>query len=103
MVDWKKLLGTSVISTGLIFSAFAPALAADKAPVQASGTPTVALSSSGTPFDLGIANDEKLIDMLMKSGQIPKDASPVEADKALQSYLHKRAEAASKLVNENPP
>lgn len=53
--------------------------------------PTTAIESSeelnnGT-VDLAIANDEKLIEMLKKSGKISKDATPAEAEKVLRDYL----------------
>ncbi|MBM7552033.1 immune inhibitor A domain-containing protein [Thalassobacillus pellis] len=44
----------------------------------------------GTPIDLGIANDERLIEMLKKDGKIAKDATIGEAEKALRDYLKKR-------------
>jgi immune inhibitor A len=98
LVDWKKALGTSILSAGMVFSAFAPAIAQDKAP--ASSNPSFALGS-GAPFDLGIANDDRLIEMLKKSGKIAQDASPAEADKVLQAYLHERAEAALKTKSQD--
>ncbi|PFA66817.1 protease [Bacillus sp. AFS015802] len=47
-------------------------------------------------FDLGIANDERLIDMLKKEGKIAVDASPAQAEKALSKYLKSKAEGAKK-------
>jgi immune inhibitor A len=41
----------------------------------------------GVTADLGIANDERLIEMLKKQGEIPKNATQAQADKALQEYL----------------
>ncbi|MBY6036808.1 hypothetical protein KUV80_09090 [Fictibacillus nanhaiensis] len=38
-----------------------------------------------------IANDEKIIEMLKKSGEIPEGASQEEINKALQKYLQKKA------------
>ncbi|QIZ10747.1 M6 family metalloprotease domain-containing protein [Priestia megaterium] len=40
-----------------------------------------------TSFDAGIANDEKLIEMLKREGKLAKNASPAESEKALKSYL----------------
>ncbi|MFG6495589.1 immune inhibitor A [Fictibacillus sp. UD] len=51
----------------------------------------------GGPFDLGIANDERLIEMLKKKGEISKNASEADAQKKLQQYLHKKQENASKF------
>ncbi len=60
---------------------------------------------SGSPFDLGIANDEKLIQMLKDQGRIPQNASASEAEKALASFLKTKAEKAKKdpgeLVRDN--
>ncbi|MDR4888259.1 immune inhibitor A [Fredinandcohnia sp. QZ13] len=49
------------------------------------------LASHGSPIDLGIANDEKLIEMLKKNGKIAKNASPAEAEKVLKTYLQAKA------------
>ncbi|MEC1521941.1 immune inhibitor A [Neobacillus niacini] len=53
-------------------------------------------ASNGAPIDLGIANDERLIEMLKKSGTIGKNATPAEAEKALQKYLKNKAAGATK-------
>lgn len=37
-----------------------------------------------------IANDEKIIDMLKKKGEIPEDATPEEINQALQKYLQNK-------------
>ncbi|MEL3970888.1 immune inhibitor A domain-containing protein [Rossellomorea oryzaecorticis] len=57
-------------------------------------------SHQGSPFDLGIANDERLIEMLKKEGKIAKNASPAEAEKALAKFLNKKAEGAKKEAGE---
>ncbi|WP_353948592.1 immune inhibitor A domain-containing protein [Sporolactobacillus sp. Y61] len=57
----------------------------------------------GSSFDLGIANDEKIIDMLKKEGKIPKKASRADADKALQKYLKARGEGAKKETKDKLP
>lgn len=44
-------------------------------------------------FDLAVANEFKLIEMLRNSGKISKDASLNDAEKALQGYLKSRQEA----------
>ncbi|MFD1020629.1 immune inhibitor A domain-containing protein [Thalassobacillus hwangdonensis] len=56
---------------------------------------SVSHSHAGTPIDLGIANDEKLIEMLKKEGKIAKDASAADAEKALKSYLKARSSGNS--------
>ncbi|WP_175990736.1 immune inhibitor A domain-containing protein [Bacillus sp. Marseille-Q1617] len=57
-------------------------------------------SHHGSPFDLGIANDERLIEMLKKEGKIAKNATPAEAEKALAKFLNKKAESAEKEAGE---
>ncbi|MEH7275633.1 immune inhibitor A domain-containing protein [Neobacillus vireti] len=54
------------------------------------------LTSQGAPSDLGIANDERLIEMLKKNGTIAKNATPAEAEKALQKFLKNKAAGATK-------
>lgn len=61
---------------------------------------TAKLTSQGAPIDLGIANDERLIEMLKKNGTIPKNATPAEAEKALQKFLKNKAAGASKETGE---
>jgi immune inhibitor A len=56
---------------------------------------SVAKSYTGSPIDLGIANDEKLIEMLQKEGKIKKNATPGEAEKALNKYLKERSANSS--------
>ncbi|WP_430789834.1 immune inhibitor A domain-containing protein [Virgibacillus flavescens] len=60
-------------------------------------------SSVGSPIDLGIANDEKLIEMLKESGVIAKDATPAEANKALKKFLKAKAENAKKGTKDKLP
>jgi immune inhibitor A len=49
-------------------------------------------ASQGAPIDLGIANDERLIEMLKKNGTIAKNASPFEAEQALKTYLKAKSQ-----------
>jgi immune inhibitor A len=58
------------------------------------------LASNGAPIDLGIANDERLIEMLKKNGTIAPNASPAAAEQALQKYLKNKAAGASKETGE---
>ncbi|MDM5315250.1 immune inhibitor A [Fictibacillus sp. b24] len=51
----------------------------------------------GGPFDLAIANDERLIEMLKKNGQISKNASEADAQKQLQKFLQNKQEHAESL------
>lgn len=57
-------------------------------------------SHEGSPFDLAIANDEKLIEMLKEDGKIAKDATPAEAEKGLNKFLKAKAEGAKKEAGE---
>ncbi len=45
----------------------------------------------GAPIDLGIANDERLIEMLKKEGTIAPNATAAQAEEALKKYLKKRS------------
>ncbi|MCP3032275.1 immune inhibitor A [Halobacillus sp. A1] len=49
------------------------------------------------PFDLAIANEERLIDMLKKRGDIPEDASAKEAEKAVDEFLDSKAEGLKEM------
>ncbi|MFZ5351228.1 MAG: immune inhibitor A domain-containing protein [Bacillota bacterium] len=50
----------------------------------------------GGPFDLAIANDEKLIEMLKANGTIAPNATPVDAERAVKQYLKEKAANAEK-------
>lgn len=54
----------------------------------------------GSPFDLAIANDERLIQMLKENGTIEKNASPAEAQEKLNQFLQAKQESADKEVGE---
>ncbi|GGD28832.1 immune inhibitor A domain-containing protein [Pontibacillus salipaludis] len=54
----------------------------------------------GSPFDLAIANDERLIEMLKENGTIGKNASPAEAQEKLNQFLQAKQESANKEVGE---
>jgi bacillopeptidase F (M6 metalloprotease family) len=47
-----------------------------------------------------IANDEKIIEMLKKKGEIPKNATPEEINQALQNYLKNKAPEPGSLQDE---
>src|SRR5688572_11688322 len=81
----KKLLCIALNS--IIFLTASIAFAA-KAPVQ-----------SG-PFDIAIADEQKLIAMLKESGKIPHDAGFAEAQAQLRQYLQNR-QTASLLAAQN--
>ncbi|MGV3488953.1 MAG: immune inhibitor A domain-containing protein [Tuberibacillus sp.] len=104
MVSWKKSLGTTVLSAGLIFSAFAPAASA-QTPSSPNGDPAelpLVTSSSGGPFDIGLVNDDILLNSLIKQGVIDKHASVLEQQNALRQYIANRAKAASELNADSP-
>ena len=50
----------------------------------------------GGPVDFGLANEDKLIEMLKKEGKIPKNAHRNDAEKALRNYLKAKAEQVPK-------
>ncbi len=60
------------------------------------------LASQGSPIDLGIANDEKLIEMLKKNGKIAKNASPAEAEKVLKKFLKAKASNSGQTKDKLP-
>ncbi|MGY0694929.1 immune inhibitor A domain-containing protein [Virgibacillus sp. FSP13] len=62
----------------------------------------ISTSSHGSPVDLGIANDEKLIEMLKEKGKIARDASPAEAEAALSKYLQAKTKNAKATKDSLP-
>ncbi|GGH74071.1 M6 family metalloprotease-like protein/LPXTG-motif cell wall-anchored protein [Pullulanibacillus pueri] len=99
MVDWKKVIGTSVLSAGLIFSAFAP-LASAESPTGAEAKVSTAGKGSnllpaieehtGSPFDLGLVNEEKVKKLLIREGIVDKNASNQKQDQQMRNYLNER-------------
>jgi M6 family metalloprotease-like protein/LPXTG-motif cell wall-anchored protein len=115
MVNWKKVLGTSLLSAGLVFSSFSPAALANSssnvAPNVKVSAPTVHnhdeaslpfLGHTGGPFDLGMVNKDKLLASLVKQGVISKNASHESQQKQLQKYLEKRVASANDVVASEP-
>lgn len=98
----KKKLGLKVLSTITMTAMLASTLAfASNGPSTANAVEKASYQSvGGAPIDLGIANDERLIEMLRKNGTIAKNATPAEAEKALQKYLQRKASGASKEPGE---
>nr|WP_082051359.1 immune inhibitor A domain-containing protein [Rossellomorea aquimaris] len=90
------------MAAALSVGAFAvPASAATTVPENVLAKPTVKHEHKhGGPFDLGIANDERLIEMLKKDGKIKQNATPAEAEKALQKFLKAKADSAEKEAGE---
>lgn len=87
------VLGFSALATGSVYAA---------PTTKAADALSEFTEVSGTPADLGVANDERLIEMLKKEGRLAKDASPAEAQKALQSLLKAKAESNRKNEEKNP-
>ncbi len=91
----KNVLSMAMIAA-LTLSAFSTPSAS--AAVQTDTTPVKqevkkeAVHKEG-PFDLAIANEEKLIEMLKESGKISKNASAEDAEQALESFLEKKSES----------
>lgn len=89
------VLGISTLSLGL----YGPP---EKAAAEAAYKEVVS-SYGGAPIDLGIANDERIIEMLKKEGKLAKNASTGETEKALQKYLQGKAEGAKKETKDKLP
>ena len=77
----RSLLALSVI--GALATLSAPSQAADHHQLKQSGA-----------FDLAVANEDKLIEMLKASGKIAKDANMQQAETALRAYLKERQQQA---------
>lgn len=106
MVNWKNVLGTSLLSTGLVFSSFAPAAfakstTAAKVPYsnvlqtpEGSTLPFLGKHTGG-PFDIGLVNEDKVLNLLIDQGIVNKNASPQEQQKQMNAYFAKRAAKAN--------
>ncbi|MCC5801586.1 immune inhibitor A [Rossellomorea vietnamensis] len=79
-----------------------PASAATAVPENVLAKPTVKTSHSHGegPFDLAIANEEKLIEMLQKSGKLSKNATAGQAEKAVQKFLKEKSEGIKELEDD---
>ncbi len=85
----KKKLLAGILSAALTISTFTLPSIAPQVDAEAG-------FYKGSAIDLGIANDERVIEMLKKEGRIPQNATMAEAEQALQSYLKAKAEGALK-------
>lgn len=103
MLKTRKVLSMA-LTAALGIGAFAvPASAGTVVPENVLAKPTVKVDhSKGGAFDAGIANDERLIEMLKKEGKIAKDATPAQAQKVLKSYLASKADSAGKSKDKLP-
>nr|WP_226673712.1 immune inhibitor A domain-containing protein [Rossellomorea aquimaris] len=91
------------MAAALSVGAFAvPASAATVGPENVLAKPTVKKSHphGEGPFDLAIANEEKLIEMLQKSGKLSKNATAGQAEKAVQKFLKEKSEGVKELEND---
>ncbi|MFZ3579103.1 immune inhibitor A domain-containing protein [Virgibacillus sp. DJP39] len=93
-----------ILSTTLALTlGFGTAISATSVDVPESNNLTAKVSASvGSPLDLGIANDERLIEMLKENGTIAEGASPAEAQKALQKFLKAKADSPASNKDKLP-
>lgn len=82
----KKIKIAMAVALGVSTFAFGAFTPVQKAAAEAELTEATA-PSLGATVDLGIANDERLIEMLKKQGKLAKNATPAQAEKALKDYL----------------
>jgi immune inhibitor A len=101
VLNTRKVLSMA-LTAALGIGAFAvPASAGTVVPENVLSKPTVKHEHShGGPVDLGIANDERLIEMLKKEGKISENATQAQAEKALNKFLKAKAEGAKKEAGE---
>ncbi|MET3195993.1 immune inhibitor A [Bacillus sp. OAE603] len=85
---WKVLSSMSV-SAIVVSALFSGTFVGSHAEKQVAKAATKEWSTT----DLGVANDERLIELLKKQGKIAKDASPAEAEKALKTFLKAKNQA----------
>ncbi|MEH7436130.1 immune inhibitor A domain-containing protein [Neobacillus drentensis] len=110
MVNWKNVLGTSVLSAGLVFSSFAPLAFAEstkavpakvKVSEGASGVEAklpFLSQHNGSTFDVGLVNEDKVLQLLIKQGIVSKNASKDYQQKQLQAYVAKRSQKAEQTA-----
>ncbi|MCF6137614.1 immune inhibitor A domain-containing protein [Pseudalkalibacillus berkeleyi] len=93
MKTWKSTIGVFIIGLGLFLGTFSPsASAAINHEMQLPD-----LNKPG-PIDLGIINDERLIQSLINRGEISIVLSAKGKEKALKDYLEKRASEQWKTI-----
>jgi immune inhibitor A len=76
---FSSITASTIVASSLFVGMLGGSTLAPKSAAAATKVPT--------SFDAGIANDEKLIEMLKREGKLAKNASPAESEKALKSYL----------------
>ncbi|TCP31682.1 antibacterial peptide protease [Scopulibacillus darangshiensis] len=103
MKHWKSKLSVPLLSAGLVFSAVAPASAADNHSTVSAKEPTNVLANGkyqSGPFDPGMVNEDKLLKSLIKQGVIDKDSSKKTQQKQLATYINKRENKTKAEVDE---
>ncbi len=83
----KKQIASTAMALVIGLSTWAGGASAAQQSNAEQALKDVSQSTYNSPVDLGIANDEKLIEMLKKEGKINKNASPEQANKVLKKYL----------------
>ncbi|MFQ3544927.1 immune inhibitor A [Halobacillus rhizosphaerae] len=83
----KKQIASTAMALVIGLSTWAGGASAAQQSNAEQALKEVSQSTYNSPVDLGIANDEKLIEMLKKEGKIKKNASPEQANKVLKKYL----------------
>ncbi|WP_163526956.1 immune inhibitor A domain-containing protein [Halobacillus ihumii] len=86
---------TSALALTLALAPFSSSVLANSGTVQSDVHKTHAHEKGGAPFDVAIANEERLIEMLKESGKISENATPEEAKQVLNKYLEAKSEAAA--------
>lgn len=84
-----KVFSSITASTIVASSLFAGTLGVSTLAPKSAAASTKVITS----FDAGIANDERLIEMLKREGKLAKDASPAESEKALKNYLQAKGQS----------
>ncbi|MDC3425170.1 immune inhibitor A [Aquibacillus sp. 3ASR75-11] len=82
-------LGLSTLALGL-----SPVQKANAEQARQEVVSSVSNTYQGAPLDLGIANDERLIEMLKRQGKLDKNASPTESEEALNQFLKTKSESS---------
>nr|WP_174615118.1 immune inhibitor A domain-containing protein [Virgibacillus ihumii] len=100
MVLKKSLL----ISTAAVLSLGLGTVSADTVPSQdlSNHLSSKVTPAQGSPTDVGIANDEKLIEMLKENGTIKKNATHEEAQNALKKYLKSKVKHSEEIKDSLP-
>jgi immune inhibitor A len=100
-VKSRKVLSLAMTAAMSIGAFAVPAAANHVTPENVLAKPSKAVEHHhGGPFDLGIANDDRLIEMLKEEGKIDNNATAAEAQKALNKFLAKKADSAEKEAGE---